>query len=308
MILSSIFGKTKPINFILLTTYLLLVLGVVVFLGLRSFETTVPFTHYALAFSLTTISIFVIEFICKKNNLALNNNYVIYFFCMLIAVFPALFIYPQIAIASWFILLAVRKMITLKSQIGIKRKIFDAAFWIAIAALCYNWSIMVSIPLYVAIAIYAGNDIKNLIIPIIAFSTVLILTYTGFLWFDQQAEFKSLLSFEMVLSKEEYTRSYLLLPSIFLGLLIIASVLTYFLKVKLKTTSVKNSLLLVLLTLVVLIVGIGFGTKLEGASYALLGFPLSIFAGNYVEQLSKKWMKEAILWIFLLLPFINLLL
>lgn len=308
MILSSIFGKTKPINFILLLVYMLLVFGITVLVGVRDFQKDVPFTSYLLCILIAGLSVFVLEFICKRNNLALNNNYAIYLFITIICAFPAFFLYPKIAVASWFILLAVRKMINLKSQVGVKRKIFDAALWLGIAILCFNWSIMVVIPLYAAIAIYAGNDFKNLLIPFISFSTILILTYTGFLWFDLLDEFKSMFAFKIHVLKEDYTRLYLYIPTIGLTFLTIASVLTFFFKAKTKTTSVKNSLLIVLLTLFAAILAVGIGDKIEGASYMLLGFPLAVLAGTFIEQVNKNWVKELLLWFFLIVPFINLVL
>ncbi|XLS29285.1 DUF6427 family protein [Flavobacteriaceae bacterium M23B6Z8] len=308
MILSSIFGKTKPINFILLLVYMLLVFAITVVAGARDFISTVSVPGYILCILIVGLSLFVLEFVCKRNNLSLNNNYVIFLFVTLICAFPAFFLYPKITVASWFVLLAVRKMINLKSQLGVKRKIFDAALWLGIAVLCYNWAILTLIPLYVAIAIYAGKDFKNLFIPIIALGTVLLLTYTGFLWFDLLEEFKLFLAFKMQISKEDYMRLYIYIPSIALTLLTIAAVLTFFFKAKSKTTSVKNSLLIVLLVLFAVILAVGIGPKFEGASYMLLAFPLAVLAGNFLEKLHKKWMRELILWFFLLLPFMNLML
>jgi hypothetical protein len=306
MILSSIFGKTKPINFVLLIIYLLLVFVVTAFSGLRVFNGSHSIESHALVLTTICMAVFWVEFISKRNNLSSNNNFVIFNFITLMALCPALFFYPKVAVAVWFIILAIRKMITLKSQIGIKRKIFDAALWIGVATLCYNWSLLMLIPLYVAIAIYAGKSFKNLLIPFIALGTVFILCYTAFLLFDQQAQFEVLLSFNIHLQNRFLTESYFWIPTSVFTLLILAAISIFFVKIKSKTTSVKNSLLIVLLALFAVLIAVVLGHKLEGASYTLLVFPMAVYAGNYVEAISKKWIRETILWIFLLLPFINL--
>ncbi len=308
MILSSIFSKTKPINFVLLFTYLLLTFLITNFSGLRTFEVKGSLVNYFIIMGLLAMTVFLAEFICKRNSLSSNNNYVIYIFITLLSIFPAIFFYPKIVVAIFFVLLALRKIITLKSQIDVKRKIFDAALWLGVAVLFYNWILLLLIPLYVAIAIYAGNSFRNLLIPFIALSTVLVLSYTTFLLLDLQEQFNALLSFKIFIKQEFFTTAYLWIPTALFIILTIIAALTYFFSVKTKTTSVKNSLLLVLLSLFAAIIAILLGAKLEGASYALLVFPLAVFTGNYLEQLTKKRFREALLWIFCLLPFLNLLL
>lgn len=308
MILSSIFSKTKPINFVLLFSYLLLIFLITTFSGLRTFAAKGSLANYFIIMGLLAMIVFLVEFICKRNNLSANNNFVIYVFITLLSIFPAIFFYPKLVVAIFFVLLALRKIITLKSQIGVKRKIFDAALWIGVAILCYNWILFLLIPLFVAIAIYAGNSFRNLLIPFVAISTVFILSYTTFLLLDMQEQFKALLSFQVFIKQEYFTMAYLWVPTALFMILTIISVLTFFFSLKTKTTSVKNSLLIVLLTLCASILAIVLGNKLEGASYTLLIFPLAIFTGNYLEQLTKKRFREGLLWVFCLLPFLNLLL
>lgn len=308
MILSSIFGKTKPINFILLSAYLLLVSSVATFWGADHSGNTKGFSSYLIALFIIIISMFVCEFVCKRNNLSLNNNYVIYSFVTLTATFPVIFSYPKIALAGWFILLSIRKIITLKSQIGVKRKIFDASFWIAMAVLFYNGAVLMFIPLYVGVAIYAGNSFKNLLIPFVALTTVFILAITLLVTLDAQEQFYELFSFKIYLQFDQYNKAALWLPLALTIFLILIAIYTFIAQAKSKTTSVKNSLLLMLITLFSVLVGLIFGNKSAGAAYALIGFPLAVFTGNYLELLSKKWILEVLLWIFLMLPLLNLLL
>ena len=57
-------------------------------------------------------------------------------------------------------MLALRRLISLQSKLDIKKKLFDAAFWITIATLFYFWSMLFFALVIVALIYYSQNDIK----------------------------------------------------------------------------------------------------------------------------------------------------
>jgi len=74
--------------------------------------------------------------------------------------------------SSFFILLALRRIVSLHSLKDSKEKIFDASLWIFVAALFHFWSILFIVLVFMAIIAHVSNDYRNWVLPFIAFFTV----------------------------------------------------------------------------------------------------------------------------------------
>jgi hypothetical protein len=83
-------------------------------------------------------SVFITNFISKKNGLSKDSAYTV-FFILLIVFFPSVLDNVNLVVANFFILLAFRRLISLQSLKASKEKIFDASFWIIVAALFQFW-------------------------------------------------------------------------------------------------------------------------------------------------------------------------
>ena len=140
--ITSIFKKSTPLN-----------LSLVVFLIL-SFFFIYQFQDLAWASNLVTIgnkltillillgSIFFTNFIANKNGVSKDTAYVILFFFLFVIFFPSIFDKFDLVVSNFFIILAIRRLISLQSLSASKEKIFDASLWIFIAALFHFWSIL----------------------------------------------------------------------------------------------------------------------------------------------------------------------
>ena len=84
----------------------------------------------------------VLNFIAKRNELTQRNAYKTLLFaafsCMLFEVLRN----DDVIIANFFVLLAMRRVISLRSQRVTTRKIFDASLWIFVASLFYFWAVL----------------------------------------------------------------------------------------------------------------------------------------------------------------------
>ena len=140
--ISSIFEKTKPVNFIILLVFLFLFYWSVQFY-LFDFEISeVEIMPSIGILAILLFSVFVVDFIVKRNKLTGTNSYAILFFTLLFVVFPETLGDSKAILTSFFLLLTMRRLLSIKSLKNIKLKIFDAGLWICISSVFYEWALL----------------------------------------------------------------------------------------------------------------------------------------------------------------------
>ena len=306
--ISSIFGKTKPINFVFVIAYLFIFFLISLFFYSDEEITLVYFLPKLLAFGILVFSVFLIDFIAKKNSLSQNNSYIILVFALTLSLFPQIFLDVESIFANCLILLAVRKCISLKSQVGIKRKIFDATFWIGVATLFFNWSALVLILVYIAIVVYAFKDVKNWLIPLVALLAIAILVFTYLFMYDNLSLFEEMLSFDILFSLLDNKDIKYLLPFIFIMIIGFISLVAFISKLAAKTSKTQASLLMVTALLFIGISIVLLSGNRNGGEFIFIAFPLAVVITNYLEIISRDWLKNTIIGVFLLLPLLLLVL
>ncbi|NAS31640.1 hypothetical protein GTQ40_11705 [Flavobacteriaceae bacterium R38] len=305
--ISSIFGKTKPINFVFVFAYILLYFVIFVFNADKELDTAF-FLNTIISLGVLVFSVFLVDFISKKNSLSQNNSYVILLFGLLISMFPQIFLDNKSVLANCFILFGARKCLSLKSQVDIKKKIFDASFWIGIAALFYNWSILGLILVFVAIVLYASKDFKNWLIPFVALFTILIFVVTYLILTDNFQYFNELFNFRIPFRILDFRSANYLVPFIFVMSMGFISLSTFFIKIKSKKSKTQASVFLMTILLIISFAILLLSGNKGGAEFIFIGFPLAVIVTNYLELITRKWLKEAILLLFIIFPIISLML
>jgi len=89
--------------------------------------------------------------------------------------FPSILNNLNILLANFFILLALRRLISLQSMKASKEKIFDASIWIILASLFHFWAILFLILVFISIILLVSRDYTNWVLPFIALLTIGIL-------------------------------------------------------------------------------------------------------------------------------------
>jgi hypothetical protein len=174
--ITSVFGKSRPFNYILLSS--LFVLCSILYLANKAEDIT-RISGYFSQFGmllLLVVSLFITNFIAKRNSLTKDNSFAFLFFFTQFLYFPDVLTQPRLILALFFILLSLRKIFSFQSMIHLKSKIFDASFWILVATLFYFPSILFLILVFVAIAFHQGGDYRNWVIPFIAFGITAVIT------------------------------------------------------------------------------------------------------------------------------------
>ena len=306
--ISSFFSKAKPIHFIIVCLIVL-----VVFLPSKLYALQEPFSLALLMkqtalFFIAVATVFLLDFFASRNNLTKKNSYKILIFSLFIALLPTTILNSKILIANLFILFALRRLISLRSNKEIKKKLFDAAFWISIATLIYFWAILFFILVILGIILYRVVDIKNWIIPFVGILSVVIIAasfmvltgYDFINYFDDQVNLS--FDFSTLNSKRIIVACTVILSYGIWSLL-------YFIRyLKAKSKKSRPSFILIIFTVLVALLIVAVSPNKTGSEFLFLFGPLSIIITNYIETISEKWFKEALLAGLLATPLILLLL
>ncbi len=306
--LTSFFGASKPINFAVI------VLGVVLFLtGYYIFSdfyelTALRILSRFLILLLYLFSLGVLNFVVKRNTLTRRTTYIVFFFACFTLAVPQTFFNTDTALSGMFVLLALRRIISLKSEKDQKKKIFDAAFWITIASLFYFWSIMFLVVLYFAVLFYAPNDYRNWLLPFAGVFIVFILCFTFSLYYKGALEFTLNYLQLPTYDFSTFNNPRLLLPTSFIITLCLWCGFKYTSQINEVSQSLKASYSLILISaLVALFIAIFLASRRDGSELYFLFGPLSIITANYVETSKSFWFKEMMMWLALLIPVIAVL-
>lgn len=300
--LTSFFSKSKPINFLAVILFMSIFYAVANFNNLILFGSFSYLAKKAGVFLCFIISVYVLDFIAKKNDLTKRSAYKIFIFAVFCISFFGILRDNQVIIANLCILLALRRVISLKSQKEIHKKIFDATFWVCIASLFYFWAILFLFIVYSGILLHTSNYFKHWLIPVVAIFAVAALV-TGFhiITYDQ---FYTLAAWyqESSFNFEQYQHPSILIPlSVILGIAI-WTLFYYFGLLQKANINSRPTYILVLLSLLASLAIAIFSPVKNGSELIFFFIPLSIIASNYFENKKDRTFKEILLFGLLLMP------
>jgi len=293
--LASIFSKSRPINYVLVGVSLVLFY----FLYLLN-DTYWTGRYYLVAQKIALLvllggSLLVTGFITLRNTLTRANSYAIVLFLLFLVLFPTTMGNQNIVIANFFLLLALRRLISLQSLITPKEKIFDASFWIFAATLFHFWCIIYIVLVFISILFHVSRDYRNWIIPFIAFFAVGVLYFmaglmAGSTFFNHIREEISP-SFNFTYFENIYQNIAL---AIFAS---IAALFTapYVVSISSKPLNLQASHKKILFSF---LAGVTIYVLSAGKNNSFLAFtfaPLAIMGANYIEGQPNKWVREATL-------------
>ncbi|CAH8282807.1 hypothetical protein EV196_101657 [Mariniflexile fucanivorans] len=306
--ITSIFNKSKSINFIIV-----LFITVLAFLAARTNLITEPVTpafvfKQITVFGICVLTILVFNFIITKNSLTQTNNYEILLFSLFLLAIVQTTSHTNILISNLFVLLGLRRIISLRSQKNIKNKLFDAALFIAMASLFYFWAILFFIVFLFSLIFYSDNNIRHWIIPFIGVVSVFSISVgvSVIVYDDFFGIFTSPRSVSYDFSPYNSTK-YLVAITMLLSFGIWSSIF-YMQSIKKKKKDLRASFKIVIVTAILAFVLISLAPNKNGSEFLFLFAPLAIIITNYIEIVEDKWFKEVFLALLILTPFLVLML
>lgn len=300
--ISSIFEKTKPINFIIVLVFLFLFYWSVQFYLLDYTFTDIEIVPSIVVLTILLFSVFVLDFVVKRNKLTGTNSFAILFFTMLFVVFPETLGDSNAVFTSFFLLLAMRRLLSIKSLKNIKLKIFDSGLWICISSIFYEWSILYLLLVFAAIYIYDPKNIRNwLVLLSVAFCFFMIL-YGVLVLLDEASFMKNhydfAINYDAIFPIKWWSSLKLSLYAL------LNMVLAFSTFIHLGKAGMGKVIIMRLIALSFLIgLVVNFLVTSENTSAIMITFfPSVIFIVNYLESIKKSKFLEVLLIASILVP------
>ncbi|MEC3906320.1 DUF6427 family protein [Tamlana sp. 2201CG12-4] len=306
--LTSFFNKSKPINFIIVF-FITLLAFLIARIRLINEGVTIEFLIKLLALLfIGYASILLLNFIANKNSLTNKNNFEILLFSLFLLFITETTGHSNVLISNFFVLLGLRRIISLRSRKAVKKKLFDAAFWVGIATLFYFWSILFFVLIILSLVLYTDKKLRHWIVPFLGISTVFVIgAAVSIVVHDSFFEIFNL-SPKVSYDFSNYnSMRYLVAITVLLSFGVWSSIF-YLQNIKKQKKGYRGSFKTIILAAL-----IGFAIVLQapeknGSEFLFLFAPISIIIANYLEVIQEKWFKEVFLLILIIVPFILLLL
>ncbi|EAQ39708.2 hypothetical protein MED134_09456 [Dokdonia sp. MED134] len=251
-------------------------------------------------------TMFILNFVAQKNDLTKRSTYGVLLFAAFSLALPAALRDGAILLAGFFILIALRRIISFKSELYMERKIFDATLWILLAAISFYFSWLYLIAIYIALLLYNISNPRYLIIPLIAIISFAVIYYS-FLLLQAGSPADVDIVFESVsFDFKAYNELETLTPIAFFIALLLWTVWRYLGEQRNASSGAKSRYSVILGLLAVGLLVITLSAHKTGAEWYLIVPVMTIIVSNFLEHTESPIFKESLLWLIVLLPvFIN---
>lgn len=306
--ITSIFSKSKPINYIIV--FFITVLAFVTARANLEIEVITPIFVFkqATVFFICIITIMVFNFIVTKNNLTKSNNYEVLLFSLFLLTLVQSTSNTNILISNFFVLLGIRKIISLRSQKSIKSKLFDAALWVAIASLFYFWAILFFAVIILSLFFYSDNSLRHWIIPYISLASVfsIAVAVSILLYNDYFEIFNASRSVSYDFSSYNSVK-YIAAITMLISFGVWSSIF-YLQNIKKQKKDLRAPFKIVIVSAIVAFIIVLLSPKKNGSEFLFLFAPLAIIITNYTQTIEDKWFKEVFVILLFVMPFVLLML
>ncbi|WP_298550558.1 DUF6427 family protein [uncultured Algibacter sp.] len=306
--ITSFFNKSRPLYFTLVF-FIALLAFIIARIGISNEVLNFDFILKQIIFLLIVFgSILLLNFIVNKNNLTNKNNYEILLFSLFLLFITQTTSDSNVLLSNFFVLLGLRRIVSLRSPKNTKKKLFDAAFWIAIAALFYFWAILFFVLIIVSLILYTDYNIRHWIIPFLAVLSVFVIcSCVSVVLYDSFFVIFNL-SPEISYDFSNYNSvSYLISITVLLSFGIWSSIY-YLQNIKKKKKAFRVSFKTIILAAIIGFFIVVQAPNKNGSEFLFLFAPLAIIVANYIDIIQEKWFKEIFLGVLIVIPFILLLL
>jgi len=305
--ITSVFSKSKPINFLIVFLIALIAFIIAIYESdILSTLHTLSIVKLIVQFISIYFSVLVLNFIVDKNNLSLKNNYEILLFSLFLLLIPQTTTDIFIVLSNGFILLALRKILSLHSKKAVKKKLFDAALLIGIASLFHFWSILFFILLFITIIYYAEIDIKNWVVPFLGIFTVYIIATASLLVINED-----FFNIDAILPQTSFdltrynTINYIISITMLVSFGLWSS-LFYLKVIRKKKRNYRPGYKIVFTASIIATCIVIISPEKNGSEFLFLFGPLTIVITNYIETIEEKWFKELFLFCIVIIPIVLL--
>ena len=267
-----------------------------------------------LSLPLLLLSTFFVNFIISKNTLNKNNNFGIVAICFFIGLLIEDLQSYDLLISNIFLLLAIRRIYSIRTPLNINKKVYDAAFWILMSSIFYTPILLFFILLLITLLLYSHFNLNTILIIIFA-----IISGASFIYFLEiiNSGYFSLFAFIKISLFEITTNGIYLLSfndnsfidfkwSFKIAILLVF--LTFFISLYMwngfvKTNERRRSITLVFLTTALSLIIVL--NNLNSTTFVFLLLPVIVVFTSYLERSKSSIIKNLILSLSLILPYLS---
>jgi hypothetical protein len=301
--ITSLFRKSTPLNYFLVVLLLLFFFFLYQFNDLGWVDSSISIAQKMVLLGVLFASLFIANFIVKKNGLTKNSSYTLLFFLLLLLFFPSILDNTNLLLSNLFLLLAMRRLISLQTLKEPKEKIFDASLWIFIASLFHFWAILFLLLVYISIIFHASRDYRNWLLPFVAFFTTAVVFVLVALVYDVTLIHHFLNQRVMNFKIDYFTNKY---QNIALSIYVVMAL--YFVFSTLFTLTNKPMILQasykkMIFTFLIGIVVFLISPEKNNSMLVFTFLPLSIMATSSIEYTQSKMQQEIVLFLFIIAGF-----
>jgi len=293
--IASLFNKSRPINYVLIGLMLVVFYFLYLTKDLSWTEQYHKTAQKVVLLAVLVVSVFLVRFITKRNGLSKDNSYAAFFFAIFLILFPTVLVNTNVILANFFLLLALRRLVSMQSMITPKEKIFDASLWIFVAALFHFWAILFLILVFISIIFHVSGDYRNWIIPFIALFAVGTLFLMAVLLIDH-----SLIDFVQHQIRISFDFTYFENGFQNVALAIFSSIAVLFFATQLlslpnRPLNMQSSYKKIIFTFLLGVSIYVLSADKNNSFLMFTFFPLAVMGTNFLESQENKWVKEGVL-------------
>jgi Family of unknown function (DUF6427) len=295
--ITSVFKKSTPINYSFIGIMMILFFFVYQFQDTKWTNSLWQIVEKVGLLLILFASVFLSNFIVKKNGLTKDSAFTILFYFLFLLFFPKILNNYNLVLANFFILLSMRRLVSLQTLKAPKEKIFDAALWIFVASLFHFWAILFIFLVYISIIFHVSRDYRNWLIPFVSLFLASIVFVLYALLFDKSAINSYLSSDGMDYAIDYFTNDYQNIAfSIYVVFLLFFTLPSFF-SLTNKPLNLQASYKKVLFAVIISVAIFVLSTNKSNEVLVFTFLPMSIMAANMIEYLQNKLQQELILFI-----------
>ena len=298
--ITSLFRKSTPLNYSLVVLLMLFFFFLYQFHDLNWTNSWITITNKMFLLAIIFGSLFIVNFIVKKNGLTKNSSYTILFFMLMLLFFPTVLDKPSLLLSNFFLLLAMRRLISLQTLKAPKEKIFDASLWIFIASLFHFWCILFILLVYISIFFHVSRDYRNWLLPFVAFFATAIIFILSAMVYDQTWIFGLLTQMQMNFQIDYFTNNYQNMALSFYVVMALYFVLSMIISLTSKPQILQASYKKVVFTFFIGIVVFLISPDKGNAVLVFTFMPLSVMATSNIEYSQNKIQQEIVVGLFII--------
>lgn len=297
--ITSVFKKSTPLNFSLVVILMLVFFLLYQFQDLSWTNSLLLVSKKGMLFCVLLATVFITNFVAKKNGLSKDSSFTIFFSLLFFLFFPSALDNLNLLLSNLFILLALRRLISLQSMKASKEKIFDASLWVFLATLFHFWSIIFIVLVFISIIFHVSRDYRNWILPFIAFFIVGILFMIYATVFDLDVlEYikKSVqINFEIDYFTNNYQNGALSIYATVALFFVVSLFATFSNRPQLLHTSFKKIIASFFIGVVIFLISANKSNDLLVFTFA----PLAIMATSHIEIPQEKLNQELVMYVLI---------